>query len=207
VALLLAVDNLQHVLPHLAGLLAGIDALPDTGGAVVVDDRGGLLVVGVQALLQGLGVVVAALDQRLASDVVLHVILGGVEGGVVGTAGGGVDQAASDASNEERVVDLELDGVLQRLVALLEHNVKTLGLGDGTGEAIQNETAQTTISKELRRTEGRQEEEVFATYPPWHSLLLLSSSLIMPIMMSSETRPPWSMIFLASRPRGVFFAT
>ena len=47
----LALDDVEHVLPDLAGLLAGVDALPDADLLVVVDDGGGLLVVGAEALL------------------------------------------------------------------------------------------------------------------------------------------------------------
>ncbi|KAH3662997.1 hypothetical protein OGATHE_004573 [Ogataea polymorpha] len=43
--------------------------------------------------------------------------------------------------------------------------------------------------------------------PFLHSWLLASSSLIMLTMISSDTSLPWSMIFLASNPKGVFCAT
>ena len=92
-----------------------------------------------QALLQGVGVVVAALDERLARRVVRHGLLGGVEDGVVGAARGRVDEAAGDAGDEEGVVDLELDGVLELLGAGVEHGVEVLGLGDGAGEAVEDE--------------------------------------------------------------------
>lgn len=71
-ALFLALKDGKHVLPHLARLLTSIDTMPDAVLAVVVDDGGSLLVVGAKALLQCLGVVVAALDKGLAGDVVLH---------------------------------------------------------------------------------------------------------------------------------------
>lgn len=98
--------------------------------------------VGTETLLEGVGVVVAALDERLAGNVVLHVLLGRVEGCVVGSAGGGVDETAGDAGDEEAVVNLELDGVLELTLALLEHGVEALGLGDGTGEAVKDETVE-----------------------------------------------------------------
>jgi hypothetical protein len=34
---------------------------------------------------------------------------------------------------------LQLNGVLERLLAGLEHLIETLGLGDGSGETVQNE--------------------------------------------------------------------
>jgi len=96
-----SLHNLQHVLPHLSRLLAGIQALPDAGLLVVMHNRRGLLVIDSQALLQGLGVVVGALDKGLAGDVVLHGLLGRVEGAVVRAARGRVDEAAGDTLDEE----------------------------------------------------------------------------------------------------------
>ena len=55
-----------------------------------------------------------------------------------------MNQAACYPLDKERVVNLELDSVLELLVALLEHTVQTLGLGDGAGEAVENETIRTT---------------------------------------------------------------
>ena len=48
---------------------------------------------------------------------------------------------------------------------------------------------------------------VHCTYPFLHALLFSSWSRIMPTMISSETSPPASMIFLASTPNDVFFVT
>lgn len=69
----------EKTLPDLAGFLAGVDTAPDTGLLVVVDNRGGLGMVGDQSLFQGCGVVVGTLNQGLTGDVVLHVLLGRVE--------------------------------------------------------------------------------------------------------------------------------
>lgn len=136
---LVTIEDGKQGLPDLTGLLAGVNGLPDAGVLVVADDGRRLLVVGLETLAEGLGVVVGALHEGLASDVVLHGLLGRVEGQVVGTAGSGVDETARDARNKERVVDLELDGVLQGEVALAEHGVETLGLGNGAGEAVEDE--------------------------------------------------------------------
>lgn len=76
-------ENTEEALPHLARLLAGINTPPDAGLLVVVSNRGGLGVVCHQTFVQGVDVVVGALDQRLASDVVLHVLIGRVEDLVV----------------------------------------------------------------------------------------------------------------------------
>lgn len=138
--------NLQHALPHLARLLASVEATPDTILLVVTNDRGGLGVVGTKTLLEGVGVVVGALNQGLTGDVVLHIHLGRVEGTVVATAGGGVDETTGDALDEERVVDLKFYGMLEGLVALLKHGVKALGLGNGTREAVEDEAGHAWVS-------------------------------------------------------------
>lgn len=136
---LVAVEDGEQRLPDLAGLLAGVDARPDARVLVVTHDGGRLFVVGGQALLEGRGVVVAALDQRLARLVVRHGLLGRVEGRVVAAPAGRVHEAACDARHEEGVVDLQLDGVLEGLVARLEHGVEGFGLGDSAGEAVEDE--------------------------------------------------------------------
>lgn len=204
---LVAIKDGQQRLPDLAGLLAGVNGLPDAGVLVVADDGRRLLVVGLEALAEGLGVVVGALDEGLASDVVLHGLLGGVEGQVVRTAGGGVDETARDARDEQGVVDLELHRVLQGEVALAEHGVETLGLGNGAGEAVEDEAVGgERVVRNNYKTAGKKHGRG-DTYPPWHSLLFSNSSLIMPMTMSSLTRPPSFMIFLACLPRAVPLAT
>lgn len=95
--------------------------------------------VGGQTLGKGLGVVVGTLDQRLAGDIVNHVLLGRVEDLVVRAARGRVHQAAGDTGHKEGVVDLQLNGVLERELAGGKHVIQTFGLGDGAREAVQNE--------------------------------------------------------------------
>lgn len=136
----LVLEDTQQALPHLTRLLAGVNAAPDTSLLVVVADGGGLGVVGSQTLGQGVGVVVGALDEGLAGDVVGHVALGRVEDLVVRTAGSGVDQTASDTGDEEGVVDLKLNGVLELLLTGRKHLIQALGLGDSPRETVQDET-------------------------------------------------------------------
>jgi hypothetical protein len=50
-----------------------------------------------------------------------------------------VHQPARNARNQERVGNLELDGVVDRLLALLQHRVELFGLGDGTRETVEDE--------------------------------------------------------------------
>lgn len=132
-------EDVKHALPDLARLLRGVDLLPDAGVAVVVNDGASLLVVGTETLAESALVVVRALDERLAGDVVDHVGLRGVEDLVVRAAGGGVHETASDTGDEELVGDLELDGVLERLGLGLEHAVELDGLGNSAREAIEDE--------------------------------------------------------------------
>jgi hypothetical protein len=132
-------EDVKHALPDLARLLRGVDLLPDAGVAVVVNDGASLLVVGTETLAESALVVVGALDEGLASNVVDHVGLRGVENLVVRAAGGGVHETTSDTGDEELVGDLELDGVLERLGLGLEHAVELDGLGDSAREAIEDE--------------------------------------------------------------------
>jgi hypothetical protein len=132
-------EDVQQALPHLAGLLRGVDLLPDASVAVVVNDRASLIVVGTETLAESALVVVGTLDERLAGHIVDHAGLGRVEDLVVRAAGGGVHEAASDAGNKKLVGDLELDGVLQRLRLALEHAVELDGLGNGARETVEDE--------------------------------------------------------------------
>lgn len=142
----LVIDNLEQALPDLARLLAGVDGLPDARLLVVGDDGGGLGVVGAEALLERLGVVVGALDEGLTRHVVGHGHLGRVEDLVVGAPRGRVDQPARDARDEQRVVDLQLDGVLERLLRDGQHVVELLGLGYCSREAVEDEAARGLVS-------------------------------------------------------------
>lgn len=171
----LVLENTEQALPHLARLLAGVDTPPDTGLLVVVDHRGGLGVVGTQTLLEGIGVVVRALDQRLASHIVLHVALGRVEDLVIRAAGGRVDQTASDASHQERVVDLQLNGALELLLTGEKHVVQTLGLGNSAGETIQNESTSRLLVSFLVRIIGRM--------PRWRYIPVLALSVVVQLAL------------------------
>lgn len=135
----LLAEDTQDALPDLTGLLAGVNATPDTGLLVVINHRGGLGMVGSQTLGQGVGVVIGTLNQRLAGDVVLHVILRWVEDLVVRTAGGRMDETTGDTSHQQGIINLQLNGVLELLLASEKHFIETLGLSDCSGEAVQDE--------------------------------------------------------------------
>lgn len=70
-----------------------------------------------------------------------------------------MNQAAGDAGNEEGVVNLQLDGMLELALALLEHGIQALGLGDGAGEAVEDEAvgkgSQQTRKASLGTSNGR----------------------------------------------------
>ena len=51
-----------------------------------------------------------------------------------------MDEAAGDAGDEEGVVDLELDDMAELALLFLEHGVEAFGLGDGAGEAVEDES-------------------------------------------------------------------
>ena len=136
----LLLENTEQALPHLAGLLAGVNASPDTSLLVVFDDRGCLGMVSCKTLLQRVGVVVGTLNQGLAGDIILHIVLGRVEDLVVRPSRGWVDKTSSNSGDQEGIVDLQLNSMLELLLTSLEHVIKTLGLSNRTREAIQNET-------------------------------------------------------------------
>ena len=58
---------------------------------------------------------------------------------MVGTARRGVDETASDTRDEKGVVDLKLDRVVELVAAFCEHRVEAVGLGDCSGEAVEDE--------------------------------------------------------------------
>jgi hypothetical protein len=55
----------------------------------------------------------------------------------------GVDESAGDSGDEESVGDLELDGVVDGLVLRGEHGTELLGLGDSSGETVEDESGAT----------------------------------------------------------------
>lgn len=138
-ASLLLLEDVQEALPDLPRLLAGVDLPPDARLLVVTDNRTGLLVVRAQPLRQGVGIVVAPLDQGLARDVVDHLLDWRGEDLVVAAAAGRVDETSCDAANEQVVVDLQLNGVLERSLSLVQHAIELLGLGDCAWESIEDE--------------------------------------------------------------------
>lgn len=110
-----------------------------------------------------------------------------------------MDETAGDAADEEVVGDEELDRVVEVLLLGLEHRVELLSLGNGAGEAIEDEPALSSSAL----AHPSEERWGGGTHPSEHSLFSSSCCWIMPTMISSLTSPPWSMIFFACLPRSV----
>ena len=73
---LLRSEDLAQIVPDDARCLSGVDRMPDALLLVVFDNRAGLLVEDTKTLRKSLDVVVRALDEWLAGDVVGHGLLG-----------------------------------------------------------------------------------------------------------------------------------
>jgi hypothetical protein len=93
-----------------------------------------------KSLRQSCFIVIRPLNQWLTSHVIFHRLLGGIEKLVIRATGSWVDKSTSDASDEKTVIDLELDGVHERLVLCREHFVELRGLGDCAREAVKDES-------------------------------------------------------------------
>ena len=59
---------------------------------------------------------------------------------MVASAGSGVDQSTGDTGDEQSVGDTELDGVVQRLLALLKHAIQLGCLSNRSRETVKDET-------------------------------------------------------------------
>ena len=57
---------------------------------------------------------------------------------MIGSARSRVDESASDAGNQETVVDLELNSMKKLLVAGVQHLVESLGLSNCAGETVKD---------------------------------------------------------------------
>lgn len=98
--------------------------------------------VGDQSLFQRLDVIVCALDESFARNIVGHGFFGRMEDLVVRAPRGRVDQSACDAGYEDVVGDQQLNCLAERLVFFLQHLVELFCLFDRSGKAIQNEAKQ-----------------------------------------------------------------
>eukprot|EP01084_Bolivina_argentea_P070131 127552_1 len=167
------VQDSEHGGGHHVGLLVTVDVEHDVTLLVEVLDGTHLLMEHLQALGDDLLLVIAALDQGLAGDVVSLGDLRGSELLVVGATTGAVQPAATGALNQDLVRDLEHHDSVE----LLTHGLELLAL------------------VRLRGTPSRM-------YPSLHSGFLMASPT-MPKTISSLTSLPVSMASLAKIPLGV----
>lgn len=102
-----------------------VDEVEDLLFAVVVVDGGGHFVERLEALFHDLLLVVGALREGVAGDVVLARDLGGLELGVVDAARGDVEPAAARALDDDVVGDVEAHDALDAEVELV-HELRLL---------------------------------------------------------------------------------
>ena len=83
--------------------------------------------------------------------VISHGLLGGRELDMVRPSGGRVDQPASDPPDQQRVINLELNCLIQLDTSshMGQHVIELLGLGHGPGEAVKNEAAGTISPRQV----------------------------------------------------------
>lgn len=118
------VQDSLDLLPNAIHISSSIEGGQDVLLAVISHERGRVLSVRVESLAQCRFVVVAALHEGLASEVVLASHVRGLEVDVVRATRGHVDQAASDALHQQLFVDLELQRAIELGVLALQHDVE-----------------------------------------------------------------------------------
>ena len=120
-------------------MAGGVDGVEEAAPAVVVDEGEGLAGVDVEAVADGGRVVVLADGEGGAAGVAEAVALGGEGGEVEGGAAGGADAAAGDAGHEDVVGDFEEEGAAEVDAFAREKVAEEVGLGEGAGEAVEEE--------------------------------------------------------------------
>src|SRR5882672_6371398 len=100
---------------------------------IIVDQRPGLLLVDLQALSHRFLLVVLALHQGLARQIVLARHFRGIEGQVIVAPGGRMHAAAAQAPDDLLVIDLDLEHKIE-VDARCAHGV---GLRDGARKAVE----------------------------------------------------------------------
>lgn len=98
-----------NVFPDVVGRLGRIDDAQNAALLIVAEEWRGHRMVRMQARLERVGVVVVAVHERLASDVVFARHLWRRKLDVIRATTGLVNQAASDTAHEKSVVDAKLN--------------------------------------------------------------------------------------------------
>lgn len=136
--------------------IVGIGGDVHHSALVVLKHRGGLGVELLESRAQFVLRVVAALDERLARDIINHLYLRRVEVDVVGAARGRVDDAASDASDEQVVRDNEVDDAIDGFLGA-QQLVQDACLRGRPRKAIEDEAVAALIAE--HRVEIRDERK------------------------------------------------
>jgi hypothetical protein len=120
-SLLLCSDEARlDVFPDVGRRLGRIDDAQNAALLIVAEERRRHRMVGLKARLERVGVVVVAVHERLASDVVLAGHLGRRKLDVIRATARLVNQTASDAAHQQRVVDAQLDDRVEFLFLRLK---------------------------------------------------------------------------------------
>lgn len=93
-------------------------------------------------------------------------------------------QSPSNSRNQECILDLQFQGVVDRLLGFLEHRVELGGLRDGTGEAVENETGALVGCTRLEGTH----DPFCSTAPPGQVLELQRGLILLGSAHSSTLR-------------------
>ena len=114
--------------------------MQDAARGVMRQDRRGLAVVGVEASLHRVAVVVGAAGEAGAMTHIAHARDGGgLERVVIPRAAGGAGEAPGDALDQGRVIDLQLHHRVQRHAPGRQQPIQRLGLRHCAREAVQDE--------------------------------------------------------------------
>lgn len=117
--------------------------------AVVIHERFREVVICDQTLLEGLGVIVRSLNQRLTSHVVCHRFLWCIKFLVIRSTAGRMDEATRDAADQQRIVDAELYDGVQFCLSPVQHGVQLLCLSDVTRKAVEQKSVSAFGSTEV----------------------------------------------------------
>ena len=122
-----------------------------------------------------------------------------------------MNETSSNTRYKELVVNEKLYNWVELFTAFLKHAIQFLCLRHGARETVKNKTEMARMASQFYAcfpfSPVPSPLHRFSTHPFLQDLLFSNCSLIMPTMMSSETRPPASMISFAFTPRAVFFCT
>mmetsp|Transcript_24165 Transcript_24165/g.48062 ORF Transcript_24165/g.48062 Transcript_24165/m.48062 type:complete len:161 (-) Transcript_24165:281-763(-) len=130
---------LTNLLCHICHRVIGINGTRLALSRVVVDDWLGLAVECFEPGVKGVWVVILALHQWLASDIINTLNLWWVKAYMVATARAGVNAATADSLYEELVINLHVDNGIDLDTTGAEHIIQSTSLVFRTWETVQSE--------------------------------------------------------------------